>query len=281
MNTLMGLLNTIAAMGRIVIGLNPRGQTVNNWARLVIVVFVAGVVVPIVIWPFVLLGASAADWYFGTIWVTAAAALLPLAALPVFLIAVALALPLLSGGLVLIPGIRTFLGWLTVAVFVELVVGLYFAVVHVWNDPRLIPLLILLVVVLGMFLILKRQFGWQGRAVRWFAAALVLGIAVITAIFFVGGRDEIRRRAEGARQQIVSQTARAEKEFTLNAGEQVSAIYIEEGVRYDACSNQRWRMGRQSVHEIPAGCLCITGPGRVWATGLEDGTVLRFQRRRS
>lgn len=110
---------------------------------------------------------------------------------------------------------------------------------------------------------------------------LLLMIGIFGLFLLPEIRVSQERKAERvAAAQVAIRAAREPQEFTVNAGETVSTIYIEGGERYDACTNRRWRMGRQSIHEIPAGCLCITGPGRVWATGLEDGTHIRFTERR-
>lgn len=187
MNSFIALWPPIRAIWRILAGQNRRGRIVNRWARLVILGVIFGVVAPIVLWPFVLLGVALT----GSASLTAAIAFLPLVAFPIFVIILAVAYPLLSGILVTIPGIRILFGWLFVVIFGELLIGLYLAVIPVWNRPGLIPVLALLVVVLGMFLILRRQFvglrgGWGG----WFTTALALAIAIVTIAFFFGGKPK-------------------------------------------------------------------------------------------
>ncbi|MEK7622065.1 MAG: hypothetical protein AAB415_02705, partial [Patescibacteria group bacterium] len=166
--------------------------------RLAVLAIVCGVVI-LLVWPFVLLSISYAGWYFDISWITAIAALVPLALLLVFVIAavtiVSLAWPLFTGAAVVALGhedIRTVAGQFVLivfaAVFAELVFGLYLSVFQVWNWPILIPVLVLLVVVLVMFLILKRQFGF--RQGGWFSTALALAILVVTVAFFFGGKGK-------------------------------------------------------------------------------------------
>ncbi len=281
-----GTVQTVRAMWRIVVGQNRRGQIVNNWARVAIVVFIVGVVAPIVAWPFVLVGVSALDWYFGTIWITTSVALLPLVALPVFLIAGALALPLLSGILVLIPGIRTFIGWLSVVVFGELVIGLVVAVLRLWNDPGLIPSFLLLVVVLGMFLVLKQYRGWQGRLVRWSTTALVLGIAVVTAIFAFGGRERVRQLPGRAAQAVSQIQLPGAQPFTINADEEKPTVYMGTTAELEIQANKKWigfsykTDGTRVPIEMPAGSSrwrAAPPAGHLYVKGVEDGTHLAIR----
>lgn len=187
MNSLRSLWPPIRAIWRILTAQNRRGRIVNRWARLVILGVVFGVVIPFAGWPFVLFAAALT----GSAGFIAAVSFLPLVAFPVFVIVLAVAYPLLSGILVTIPGVRVLFGWLFVVIFIELVIGLYLTVVPVWNKPGLIPVLALLVVVLGTFLILRRQFvGLRGRWSGRFATALGLAIGIVTIAFFFSGKGE-------------------------------------------------------------------------------------------
>ena len=191
-------------------------QTGNSWARRIIVGIIIFVVIPAVIWPFVLLGVSFVDWLQGT-WFTPIVALLPLSGIPVLVIILTLAYPLLSGILVTIPQSRRLLGrlflWLSVLVFTELAIGLYISVFQVWNLPWLIPMLALLVVVLGTWLFLRRQFGWQRAG--WFTAMLTMGIVVITIMFLGAGIWRwAYRQVEARGQSIVSRSAPQSREIT-------------------------------------------------------------------
>lgn len=227
----------------------------------------------IVVWPFVLLGTS----FTGSAGIIAAVALVPLAA--VFLLI--LIYPLVSGVLVAFPQGRTFYLWLAVVLFGEILIGLYLAVVPVWNNPGLIPVLALLVVVLGMFLILKRQFGF--RQGWWFTTAVALAILVVTVAFFFSGKSE-EEVAEAA-----VQTSHIEK-FTLNAGEEKLTVLVKAGTFHRIQANKLWTAvglqldGTLKEFKMPAGPSSWqvrkeeTREGLLLAKGLEDGTTLRFER---
>jgi hypothetical protein len=252
-------------------------------------------IISVVVWPFVLLVASLTE----SVGFVAAIALAPLLVL-LFLVVI---YPLISTALAAVPQTRVLLGWLFVVIFAELVFGLYLVVVRVWNDPGLIPLFILLVVVLGMFLILKRQFGWQNRWATRFAAVLMLGIVVITVLFFLGGRQRVVQNVAGAGRSIQrsvsaaiptvqAQQPFAPQEFVVNAGQEEVTIMNGPGTfhrtraidkqgnsvewlalsRLPDGSYQEYRM--KSVHSWRGG----EPEGLLRVRGLVDGTTLRFER---
>ena len=97
-------------------------RTARLVIRVAILVIVFGVVVPLLVWPFVLLVVSYAGWYSGMNWITAVTAFLPLAVFVVFALAAGtiliLAYPLVSGVLLVIPRVRSILSTFLVAVLV-------------------------------------------------------------------------------------------------------------------------------------------------------------------
>ncbi len=229
----------------------------------------------IFVWPFALLGASLT----GSSGFTAAVALVPLAAILLLM----LAYPLVSGVLAALPQGRRFYLWLVIVLFGEMVIGLYLAVVPVWNNPGLIPVLVLLVVVLGMFLILKRQFVW--RRGGWFSTVLALAILSITfTFFFSGGKKETERRAR--KPDAVQADARV-YEFIFNAGEVTDTVETGPGSRHLVLSNQDWILVSALADGTPKEYLMragqgsldggnIVGPARVRA--LTDETRLQFKK---
>lgn len=287
MNSLRALWPPIRAIWRILAGQNRRGRIANRWARLVILGVVFGVAVPLILWPFVLIGVALT----GSAGIVSAAAFLPLVALPVFVIILAAAYPLLSGILVTIPGVRVLFGWLFIVIFAELVIGLYLAVIPVWNSPGLIPVLVLLVVVLGMFLILRRQFvGLRGGLASWFSTALVLAIVGITIVFFFSGKKEAEAKAAEATSAI--QSASHVQEFTLNADEEQVTVVVGPGTfhRIYATDKQGSPVEWLALSKLPDGSYreYRMRPVHSWrggepegllrVKGVADGTILRFER---
>lgn len=277
-------------------------------ARLVIRVAILGivflVVIPLLVWPFVLLAVSFVDSNLGT-WFTAGAALVPLAALVIFVIAsttiLIVAYPLLSGVLLAIPRVRSLLMWLVVAVavavFGELAIGFYLVWVPVWNHPWLILALALTTTLLAMFLILKRQLGWRGGA--WFSSMLVLVIIGVTIAFFFSGRGGIRewkeeRERRRAEQIVAAQAERAPEEFILNAGEEIFTVRVGPGTQHRIRANKPWvalsRDDERGTYRRPDGNYRPENKGlsSVWnggaprapllVRGVEDGTTLRFEK---
>jgi len=284
MDSLRTLWPPIRAIWRILAGQNRRGRIVNRWARLVIFGVAFGVVVPLAVWPFVLLGVALT----GSAGVVSAVAFLPLVGFPVFMIALAAVYPLLSGILVTIPGIRVLFGWLFIVIFAELIIGLYLAAVPVWNNPGLIPVLALLVVVLGMWLVLKRQLSWRQGA--WFTKALTLAIAVVTIAFFFGGKPK-EKATEASVSQADSGVSRTQaarvEEFTVNAGEELDTVETGPGTKHWVLANRDWLLlsmtpkGEIREYRMAAGRRSIIGtnlegPARV--KGVQDGTTLSFER---
>lgn len=266
--------------------------------RLAILVIVFGVVVPLLVWPFVILYVSFAGWISGNVWFTAVVALVPFAVFVVFVVAagtiLVLAYPLISGVLLATPQVRSaldkFLLAVFVAVFGELVLGLYLSVFQVWNWPVLIPVLVLLVVVLGMWLFFKRRFGW--RRTGWFTTMLVFSIVAIS-LLFVGASAWrfVSQRYETVAQAAVSAASpETVQEFTLNAGELKDTVLVGAGSWYRIQSNKPWNATCAQPGEPFGVCQMPAGPsswqvrkeetreGLLQAIGVEDGTVIRFEK---
>jgi hypothetical protein len=161
METLEALLETLTAFW----------NTASRWVRWTIALIILS---PIVVIAFAING--------GTLPVSIAA-LLPILIIILILVVVnpliLIIMAIFTGGRVALRIIATIIG-------VELVIGIYFSIVPTWNDQGLIPLLIL---VLGAILFLAVGVG--GKLAMTTIKILVLIAIVITAIFFLGGREEI------------------------------------------------------------------------------------------
>ncbi|OHB16951.1 MAG: hypothetical protein A2913_00790 [Parcubacteria group bacterium RIFCSPLOWO2_01_FULL_40_65] len=292
----MGFLHTIAAIWRIVIGQNRRGQIVNFWARFAVIAFVVVVVIPIVAWPFILLVVSAASWYFGAYWITTVVALLPIVALPVFLIAVAVIQPVLSVLLVQVRGVRAFLTLLMFVMFLELLAGLYIAFVPIWNLPTLVPALVGLVATMMVWIFIRpfvRRLGLV--SMRWVTPILTLGIVVLT-ILFVGAsawRFVSQQRYETVAQAAVSTTQSATtdsaQEFICNANEFKETVRSGAGYFFRITANKPWKAFSLKTYDTgQAGEFVMSAGESSWRGGdppgilkvqcLEDGTTIRFKK---
>ncbi len=75
----------------------------------------------------------------------------------------------------------------------ELVIGIYFSVVPVWNDKELIPVIVLIAVSI-FFLVI----GTRGKIQKTAVSAMTLVAIILTAIFFLGGREEAEKKFESS-----------------------------------------------------------------------------------
>lgn len=268
--------------------------------RIAVVGVVFGVVIPLLVWPFCLLGISLIDSYEGTGF-TAIAMFLPLVAFLVFaifsVVFLAMAYPLLSGVLVAIPGLRSFLGWfvvgLVIVVFGEFAIGLYLAFVPVWALPWWIAFLAGLVVFLGLWQFLKWRLGWRWGG--WITPTLATAIVFVTLAFFVasifGGKEETEERV------VAIEAAPRVEPFTLNAGEEKFICrQVGRGTQHLIQANKPWvalsRDDRNGTYKRPDGNYRPENYGAdeevVWrgaapagpllARGLEAGTILTCER---
>lgn len=260
------LLNRVWRVVRVSWNLSSRrGRRGVRLARRVIRIGLVSVVV----WPFVLLTASLTK-SAGFVSVVALAPLLM-----IFFLAVVY--PLISTALAAVPQSRTLFGWLFVVIFAELVIGLYLAAVPVWNSPSMIPVLALLVVVLGMWLVLKQQLGW--RRGGWFSTALALAILGITIAFFFSGGKKAEAREEAERSEV----ARIE-EFKLDAGKERATVFVGPGTFHRISADKPWIAisvqpdGTLKEYESPSSWKGGLSEGLLIVRGVEDGTTLRFER---
>lgn len=253
-----------------------RGTIIRLWnfgtrsARLVIRAATLGVVffvvIPLLVWPFVLLAVSHLDSHLGTGY-TAVAAFLPLAAFVVFaifsVVFLAMVYPLLSGIMVAIPEFRVLLGWfaltLIAAVLGEMAIGLYLAFVPIWSLPWwVIAGLALLVVFLGLWLFLKRQLRWQWGG--WVAPTLATAILAITlasliASFFGEEKEEARRTEEAATVSVQAESRI--REFRVNAGQERFTCGVGPGTQHIYRADKPWialsRDDRRGTYERQEG----------------------------
>ena len=153
-------------------------NTGNTWARWAIGVMS--------VWPPLL----ALVALFGSRALTSTFGLVPLAALVFVLVAWTdpLVIPILAAthfG-------RTGLQWMSTVLAAELLLGVYFALVPVYNDPGLIPLFFLIVAALGF---LSLGAGFHGR--RVFQMMLLSVVLIMTVVFIAGGSAAADRAVRG------------------------------------------------------------------------------------
>jgi hypothetical protein len=185
-------MNTLQEIWNFVLDLWDTG---NYWVR-----WALGIVVT---WPILMAFAALTPW----VALKASVALVPLLVVAAGIIAV---FDPLVFGLIAIPKTgRRFLVWLLTIVGVELGLGTYLAAVPVSNDRGLIPLVILIAVTMGFLAVGIRNK--VAKAVIWLL--LVVWI-ILTAIFFLGGREQAGRRAENWLQQLSAPSRAAEQPST-------------------------------------------------------------------
>ncbi len=148
----------------------------NYWARWTILT--------LVLWPILITITALTGWQFAI----ATVALLPLLAI-VFGIIAALD-PLVIAAIGTSASGRKILMSLAMIIGVELAVGVFFSAVPVANDRGLIPLALLTMVAIVFFML----SGMKGKLVTVLVAVLV-GIA---AVMFMGGREEIVKKANAS-----------------------------------------------------------------------------------
>lgn len=151
-------------------------DTGNRWARRTIYWMVA--------YPFILIAIA----LFGNLTInTLVAIAIPLFAIVMLLMSNIGHRPLIVAGIAAFDEGKAALRWLMFALGMEAVAGLYFGLVPITNDYRLIPILLLVVMAL-MFLSLSgvKKLGFI-KGILWL---LTIGI---TVIFFYGGRDEVKK----------------------------------------------------------------------------------------
>lgn len=182
-------------------------------------------------------------------------------------------------------GFKRTLQFLMLVAGIELAVGIYLAGVPVSNDPGLILWLLAFAVV---FVLL--WFG--GVRHKWLTRAFAITFLAITAIFFLGGRQEVRgwkeeRQRREIEQIVAAQAALAPKEYTLNAGEERMTVLVGPGTLHRIQANKPWLAvstlpdGTTREYRHQSGSSSWKGglpEGLLIVKGVEDGTILRFER---
>lgn len=153
-------------------------NTGNRWLRngLTLVLF----------WPI----AIAISALIGYPAIVAIVAMIPIMAI-VFLF-IAFIDPLVLAAVALVKSGRTALAWLAGIVAAELIIGVYFSLVPVWNDRELIPVMLLIAVTFFFLAI-----GTQGKLKKMAISILTLAVVILTIIFFLGGRKEAKKEMKG------------------------------------------------------------------------------------
>lgn len=255
-------------------------NTGNRWARLAVSLSL--------VWPILLVLVA----LFEEPVITALFALI--AVVMLIFLAVFLLDPVLIGILAMQDSIRKFLRFLASLVAVEVAISIYFSVTPVWgNGGSLIPLLFLAAIAV-VFL----KLGLPGK-LSGLAGLMAMIMVIITLSFFLPKSFEKARDLPGkidstivnlVEGKSVSAAARpstptppAIEEFRLNAGDTVKTVFAQSGMNYLIEGNHPWILlcDNHGEHRMAAGRECIQGadpPGLVRVRGLQDGTVLKFQR---
>jgi hypothetical protein len=139
----------------------------------------------IVLWP-VLVGVVA---LMGSPTITSIVALMPIAAIA-FSIVAALD-PIVIAVVAAFKKGRTVLTWIATIIAAELVLGVYFSIVPVWNDRGLVPVVVLVAVAIFFLAV-----GTKGKIQKTAISAMTLIIIILTIIFFLGGRDKAAGKLE-------------------------------------------------------------------------------------
>jgi len=153
--------------------------TGNRWARIALAIIIG--------WPILLLVYALGN---PPIWSGSLMALIPVIAL--FILIMTRLDPMVLAVVMAFKKGRTVLSYISTIVGIELAIGVYCTLVRIGNDPELAMLLILFLITY-IFL----AMGVKGNKFVGFAKSVcIVGIIILTAIFILGGREEIREKAE-------------------------------------------------------------------------------------
>ncbi len=222
-------------------------NTGNRWARWAIAI--------IVLWPFLLVVIALA----GIPLLTSLLALLPIVS--VLLLLLAFLDPLLVAALGTFHKGRIVLRWIATIIGMELVTGVYFSMVPVWNDPGLVPLLILVIIA-----ILFLSLGIQGKLTKKTVAILAIIVVILTAIFVFGGRDSGGERLKNLYQKIGSSPQRA-----TAAAQQQWQLCWEKKPEYEGKTGTRYKCLPAKIESRNESHIIVSysgGSGR----GIQEGT---------
>ena len=149
-------------------------RTGNFWGRIFILL--------IVCWPLLLAFVSATG---GGVTITSLLAFIPFLALVVGIAAY----PVADAALLYFEKKIKFsiLGWIAAIIGVELVLGAYFAATPLSSDRGLVPLLVVIITALVLLSLAKKLAFVRG--ILWIA------LIILTAIFILGGREEVKEKA--------------------------------------------------------------------------------------
>lgn len=107
---------------------------------------------------------------------------------------------------------RTIFTWIATIIAAELVLGVYFSIVPVWNDRGLVPVVVLIAVTMFFLAI-----GIKGKIQKTAISAMIFIIIVLTAIFFLGGREKAAAKFESAPTKTSTTTTPAMPDYQLCA----------------------------------------------------------------
>lgn len=101
--------------------------------------------------------------------------------------------PLITTVVAVVAPTRSILQEAILILIIEIGIGIYFTLVDVASDRKLIPLLVL--VIAGIILLLLAK---KGRALSFFKFIFWMIFIILTLIFVFGGREEIKEKASAA-----------------------------------------------------------------------------------
>ena len=191
-------MNTLQELWAIFVALWNTGNRIARATILFIVLW------PILVCVVALMGSSTA---------TSIAALIPVAAIA-FSIVAALD-PIVIAVIAAFKKGRAVLTWIVTIIAAELVLGVYFSIVPVWNDRGLVPVVVLVAVAIFFLAV-----GTKGKIQKTAISAMTLIVIILTIIFFLGGRDKAAGKFESKPPKTADATmAATTKSLTIMWGE--------------------------------------------------------------
>lgn len=259
-------MNTLAELWAIFVALWNTGNRIARAAILLIVLWPALVAV------IALIGFPA---------ITSIVALVPVMAIALSIVAAID--PIVIAVIAAFKKGRTVFTWIATIIAMELVLGVYFSVVPIWNDRGLVPVVVLVAV--AMFFL---AVGVKGKTQKTAIGVMFVIIVILTAIFFLGGREKVVAKFESTPTKTSAAAVSIPIEsFTLRIGEPIQTVLNGPGTTHKLLSGKPFKAvsvqsdGRIIKYDMPAGISYWNGanpPGKLGLEGLEADTVVEIIR---
>ncbi len=261
-------MNTLQELWAIFVALWNTGNRIARAAILLIV-----------LWPILICGVA----LIGSPAVTSIAALIPVVAIAFSIIAAID--PIIIAVVAAFKKGRTVLAWIATIIAAELVLGVYFSIVPVWNDRGLVPVVVLVAVAIFFLAI-----GTKGRIQKTAISAMALIAIILTIIFFLGGRDKAAGKFESKPLKITNAGASVAaispiEEFYLQVGKEIQTVVVSSGTHHRLESDKPFiALSWDSVvgikeYEMPTGVSYWNGTGsigRLGLKGIQPDTLIRI-----